>query len=49
MTTVFVGIAAQQALGNVFAGLVLVFAGRSRWATPSGFRPARSAARSTAS
>ena len=26
LTTVFVGIAAQQALGNVFAGLVLVFA-----------------------
>jgi small-conductance mechanosensitive channel len=26
LTTVFVGIAAQQALGNVFAGLVLLFA-----------------------
>ena len=26
LTSVFVGIAAQQALGNVFAGLVLVFA-----------------------
>ena len=26
LTTVFVSIAAQQALGNVFAGLVLVFA-----------------------
>ncbi len=50
LTTVFVSIAAQQALGNVFAGLVLMLrpavqGGRRR----SGSGPARWAARSTAS
>ena len=49
LTSVFVGIAAQQALGNVFAGLVLVFARPFHVGDAIRLGPARSAARSTAS
>ena len=46
LTSVFVGIAAQQSLSNVFAGMVLCSPTRSGSGTRSGCKPGRSAARS---
>ena len=48
-TAVIVGLAAQQTLGNGFAGMVLLSADRSGSASGSGYRPERSAGRSRGS